>query len=80
MKDSENISINNIKVISTGKYTDGIHVLSSRNINVDSVISLINFNNVTIDGTRLTNNNKSSHYSDIPFYTSNSCVYNQTIN
>lgn len=37
LKDSNNIEISNLKVISAGKYTDGIHILSSRNINANNV-------------------------------------------
>ncbi len=36
LKDSDNINISNIKAISLGKYTDGIHLLSSRNIKVNN--------------------------------------------
>ncbi len=37
IKDSDNINISNLKIISAGKYTDGIHVLSSRSINANNV-------------------------------------------
>lgn len=36
VKDSDNIAISNLKIISSGKNTDGIHVLSSRTINVNN--------------------------------------------
>ena len=62
IKDSDNINISNIKAISSGKYTDGIHILSSRNITANN-----SFIRTCDDGIAIYSSRGSGNYSSGSF-------------